>query len=69
MHTRKVRGATRRFYLQARCRYNVRNAAATMRTDCCIQPVAHSSRMPASKYNVYAKSYVMWSNILLQAIE
>jgi hypothetical protein len=29
-------------------RYSVRNAAATIRTDCCIQPVAHNSRMPVA---------------------
>mmetsp|Transcript_7476 Transcript_7476/g.26289 ORF Transcript_7476/g.26289 Transcript_7476/m.26289 type:complete len:256 (-) Transcript_7476:484-1251(-) len=34
--------------VQLMLRYSVRNAAAAMRTLCCIHPVAHSSRMPAS---------------------
>jgi hypothetical protein len=29
-------------------RYSVRKRAHTMRTDCCIQPVDHSSRMPGA---------------------
>lgn len=33
---------------QCRLRYSVRNAAQTMRMLCCIHPVAHSWRMPAS---------------------
>jgi hypothetical protein len=34
---------------QGKLRYSVRKAAATIRTDCCIHPVSHSSRMPASR--------------------
>jgi len=35
-------------WIQWRLRYSVRNAAQTMRMLCCIHPVRHSWRMPAS---------------------